>query len=162
MTKELRNNELVLESIRTSESKKELIDVLVEYTHEITERINNKHKGVLSLHFRDRTRDSTDLSGWVLDIGQRYIKEEWGFPEDDDDPYFSLVSRVEITELEINDGNPKTTIHECIDNQGNIISTGPFGISVNFTPMDFVNYLRNVEEFGNARLKLSDIVDNNQ
>ena len=143
--------------IKESKNYQEAIGILVKYTQDIVKRINQKHENNLELSFYDRTKDTTDLYGWVLDIRQRFVKEEWGFPEDDPEPYFSFVSRVEVTELEINNGNPKTTIHECLDEKGQIKDTGAFGASVEFSPIDYVNYLNSMLSTGNARLRIEDI-----
>lgn len=157
MSKEHSEKQIVFELIDAAESKSKLVDVLVDYTKREVDKINLKHSQSLHLQFKDYTRSRTDLYGWVLNVRQRFIDEELGFPEDDPDPIFSFVSQIEISELEINKGNPKTRILESLSNDNKILDKGPFGVSIKFTPKDYVNYLEMIYRTGNARLSEKEI-----
>jgi len=135
---------------RVSGDRKATIEVLVQAAQELTEIINERNKGVIKLSLEDMTRSLTDLSGWVLFVRQQFIKEEWGFTADD--PYLSLVARVEISELEINDGKPKMLLNEWLDDEDNIVSEGSgFGCSLSIEPTELVLYLQSILDSGNAR-----------
>lgn len=133
---------------RVSGDRKATIGVLVQKTQELTKSINEKHKGAIELSLEDMTRSLTDLSGWVLYVRQLFIKEEWGFTADD--PFLSLVARIEISELAINDGKPKMLLNEWLD-EDNIVSEGSgFGCSLSIEPTELVLYLQSILDSGNA------------
>ena len=138
---------------RVSGDRKATIEVLVQAAQELTKSVNEKHRGAIELSLEDMTRSLTDLSGWVLYVRQQLIKEEWGFSADD--PYLSLVARVEISELAINDGKPKVTLHEWLDDHDNIVLEGSgFGCSLAIEPTELVLYLQSILNYGNARPRI--------
>lgn len=138
---------------RVSGDRKATIEVLVQERQKLTKSINEKHKGKIKLFLENMTYSQTDLFGWVLFVRQQFIKEEWGFTADD--PFLSLVARIEISELAINDGKPKMLLREWLDDQDNIVSErSGFGCSLAIEPTELVLYLQSILNYGNARPRI--------
>lgn len=145
------DNEVFGEIQNAGANRKLLVDILVRETQRIIPLVQVKHKGKIEMYLKDHSNDTgTDMYGWVLYVRQLLIKPEWGFTQED--PYLSHVLKVEVSELEINEGQTKFSITESIC--GESLQFDDFGVTQSVTPSDFVTYLHSVLASGNARPRM--------
>ncbi len=121
-------------------------------------KINEKYPGRIQVSLVDMTGRGTDMSGWVIFVGQEeYLTDTERLMQRDEgyDPYVVNVAVIEVSELEVNEGKPVMKFKEWFDQYGNCQIDG-FGVNVGASPEDVVIYLNYILESGNTRLTLLD------
>lgn len=127
----------------------ETIERLVQHSQEVAIAVEERHTDKVKLYISDETKNGTDMSGWVLRIHK--LETRWGFSPEDQ--YFPCVARIEISELELNSGDPVVTLYEWLNDSGEIEESS--GSKISMTPHQLIEYLDNILNTGIAYLQIA-------
>ena len=131
---------------QASKNRAEVVEIFVEEVGVLTEKINQKFPGIINLHLEFYDSPFIEAYGWVLDIHQAEADSV------EDDSYLHPVGKVEISELEVNEGKVKASFYEWFERGEK--KSDSFGKSISLAPVDFIKYLRSISEIGESRPEL--------
>jgi hypothetical protein len=134
------------DQLDAASTKKETVNILLEAGRHFETEITRRHGRKIDCFVWDATKAGGELYGWVFTAKQQVICPALGIHKRDQ--YSPAVVRIDISELEVNEGEPKVTISWWKDSEGNI--DGGKNQNTSLTPHEVVAYWENILDTGDA------------